>query len=209
MGSAAPHGRQTRWTRRARFIRWIGLDGNPMRRRTDRIEAVSRLVIVFLLVAMVPVAAIAAGRAADRLALREARAQQSTYHLVTAVLTQKAPETAISDPYVAVDVTWAAARWTAPDGTAHTGMVLAALGAPKGSVVRSWIDASGHVTGPPASHADVIGAVFTAVALAALGVTVVLLAAHMLLRQALERRRLSAWDAEWRATGPRWTSHRP
>ena len=24
---------------------------------------------------------------------------------------------------------------------------------------------------------------------------------------ALDRRRMRAWDAEWRATGPRWTGH--
>jgi hypothetical protein len=28
-----------------------------------------------------------------------------------------------------------------------------------------------------------------------------------LARRALDRRRLRAWDAEWRAIGPRWSGH--
>jgi hypothetical protein len=36
----------------------------------------------------------------------------------------------------------------------------------------------------------------------------VLLAAVMLGLGALDRRRLSAWEAEWRASGPHWSSHR-
>jgi hypothetical protein len=33
----------------------------------------------------------------------------------------------------------------------------------------------------------------------------VLLASSTLARRALDRRRLSAWDAEWRASGPLWS----
>jgi hypothetical protein len=29
-----------------------------------------------------------------------------------------------------------------------------------------------------------------------------------LARRVLDRRRLRAWDAEWRATGPMWSGHR-
>ena len=56
-------------TRLARCARWLGLDRNPLRRRTDRIEAAIRLVVMILLVAAMPVAAVAAGRGADHLAL--------------------------------------------------------------------------------------------------------------------------------------------
>jgi hypothetical protein len=34
------------------------------------------------------------------------------------------------------------------------------------------------------------------------------LGSSALARGALERRRLRAWDAEWRVTGPYWTGHR-
>lgn len=205
MSSAAPPERDTR---RGRLARWIGLDRNPMRRASDRIEAVLRLVTVLLLITMVPIAAIVAGRTADHVVLRQARAQQAADHQVTAVLTETAPGATAADPYVAVETTWTEARWTAPDGTTHTGMVLAALGAPKGSTVSTWINASDQVTDPPADHSDAVGAVFIAGTLATLALVLLILAFQGLLRHALDRRRLAAWDSEWRAIGPRWTTHR-
>jgi len=36
----------------------------------------------------------------------------------------------------------------------------------------------------------------------------VLLAAAVLVRRALDRRRLNAWEAEWRANGPLWSGRR-
>jgi hypothetical protein len=37
---------------------------------------------------------------------------------------------------------------------------------------------------------------------------VLLAAAGMLARRALDRRRLRAWEAEWRASGPQWSGQR-
>jgi hypothetical protein len=45
----------------ARLARWLGFDRNPLRRGTDRIEAVLRLVMMIMLVAAVPAAAIVVG----------------------------------------------------------------------------------------------------------------------------------------------------
>jgi len=40
-------------------------------------------------------------------------------------------------------------------------------------------------------------------------VTILLvLGASALTRRILDRHRMRAWDAEWRATGPRWSDHR-
>lgn len=36
---------------------------------------------------------------------------------------------------------------------------------------------------------------------------VALVGLQVLGQYALDRRRMRAWDAEWRATGPRWTGH--
>lgn len=53
----------------ARWVRWIGVDGNPLRRGTDRMEAAVRLAMVILLVVAVPVTAVFAGQLADHVAL--------------------------------------------------------------------------------------------------------------------------------------------
>ena len=193
--------------RLARLARWVGFDRNPLCRGTDRIEAVLRLVMMVALVAAVPAAAVVAGQRADHYALNRAHAQQATDHLVTAVLLQQAPATGAPDPYTSVQTTWVLARWQPPGLPSRTGQVLAAAGAPKGSTVRTWIDPSGAVTSPPLDHRDITGDVCIAVVATCLVSWLVLLASGALARWALDRRRLNAWDAEWRASGPRWSGH--
>jgi len=73
--------------------------------------------------------------------------------------------------------------------------------------VRVWIDPSGPVTDPPLDHRDIVGDVCIAVVATCLVSWLVLLASSTLARRALDRRRLSAWDAEWRASGPQWSGH--
>jgi hypothetical protein len=192
--------------RLARLARWLGFDRNPLRRGTDRIEAALRLVMI-MLAAAVPAAAVFAGQQADHVALNRAHAEQVANHLVNAVLLEQAPATGSPDPYTSVQTTWVPARWQPPGLPSRTGEVLATAGAHKGSTVRTWIGPSGAVTGPPLDHRDIVGDVCIAVVATGLVSWLVLLAFGALARRALDRRRLSAWDAEWRASGPLWSGH--
>jgi uncharacterized membrane protein YhaH (DUF805 family) len=192
----------------ARMARWLGFDRNPLRRSTDRIEAVLRLVLIILLVAVIPAAAVAAGRWADRQALRQAQAERAADHQVTAVLLENAPATGMPDPYTSVQTTWVRARWQPPGQPPRTGEVLAVVGARQGSTVRTWIDRSGAVADPPMEHRVIAGYICLAVMITCVLSWLVLLAAVLLVRRALDRRRLNAWDAEWRAGGPLWSGHR-
>lgn len=185
--------------------RWLGFDRNPLRRGTDRIEAVMRLAIMIMVAVAVPIAAVAVGQQADHLAQRRAHAQQAADHLVNAVLLQQAPATGSPDPYASVQTAWVLARWQPPGSPVRTGEVIALAGAHKGSTVRMWINASGTVAGPPPGHRDIVGDVWVAVIATCLSSWLVLLASSTLARQALDRRRLSAWDAEWRASEPVWS----
>ena len=137
----------------ARLARWLGIDRNPLRRGTDRVEAALRLVMILLVVVAVPAAAVAAGRWADHYALHRAQRQRAVNHQVTAVLLEDAPASGIPDPYTSVQTSWVPARWQPPGQPPRTGEVLALAGARKGSTVRTWIDPSGAVTdsaaGPP------------------------------------------------------------
>ena len=187
------------------MARRLGLDRNPLRRGTDRIEAALRLVLMVLLVAGVPLAAVLAGQRADHAALNRAYREQAADHLVTAVLLQQAPATGTPDPYTSVQTTWVSARWQPPGLPARTGEVLATAGARKGSTVQTWIDPSGAITDPPLDHRDIAGDVCIAVVATCLMSWLVLLASSTLARRALDRRRLRAWDAEWRASGPLWS----
>ena len=194
-------------TRRERCARRLGLDHNPLRRPVDRLEAWLRLTVLVLILTAIPAAAIMSGQIANHLLGRQAQAQQAADHQVTAVLTQRPPATEV-DPYVADPQTWVQARWTAPDGQARSGQILAPSGTPAGRKVPLWVNAAGAIVDPPAGHRDVLtGAVMIGVT-AGLMLLVVLMGFQAWARRALDRRRLAAWDNDWRATGPLWTDHR-
>ena len=191
----------------ARLARWLGFDRNPLRRGTDRVQGAVRLVMIFLVVAMIP-AAVAAGRWADHYALHRAQAQMAVNHKVIAVLLHDAPATGVPDPYTSVETTWVPARWQPPGQPPRTGEVLALAGARKGSTVRTWIDPSGAIADPPLDHRVIVGDVWLAVTATFLVSGLLLLAAGELTRRMLDRRRMRAWEAEWRTSGPLWSRHR-
>ena len=191
----------------ARLARWLGFDHNPLRRGTDRVEAALRLVMIILMVVAVP-AAVAAGRWADHDTLHRAQLQRTVNHQVTAILLEDAPAIGVPEPYTSVSTNWVPARWQPPGQPPRTGQVLALAGAHKGSTVRTWIDPSGAVTNPPIDHRIVVGDVCIAVMVTCLGSWLLLLATGVLVRRVLDRWRLRAWEAEWRASGPLWSGHR-
>jgi hypothetical protein len=57
-------------------------------------------------------------------------------------------------------------------------------------------------------RSQVTGEVFPAVTLAMLAAAFAMLGAAALAHRALQRRRMNAWDAEWRAVAPSWTGPR-
>ena len=81
-------------------------------------------------------------------------------------------------------------------------------GARAGSTVRIWVDSTGAQTGPPLRHDQATGQAFLATVTAPLALGAILLCAASLTIQALDRRRLALWDADWQATEPRWSSRR-
>jgi hypothetical protein len=75
-------------------------------------------------------------------------------------------------------------------------------------MVRTWIGPSGAVTDPPLDHRVIAGDVWMAVTATLLVSGLLLLGAAGLARRMLDRRRLRAWEAEWRTSGPLWSRHR-
>ena len=199
-----PAGGPARWTRCAR---WLGLDHNPLRRPADRLEVALRLIALIVILAGVPLASIGVGQAVYHAGLRQARAERATEYQASAILTQPAPAHGSPDPYSGEEIAWVSARWVGPNGTIHYGLVLTAADARKGSSVTIWTDASGAVMDPPESQGDIVSNVFVGSASTGLLLTLVLVGLYGLGRRLLDRRRMRAWDAEWRTTGPRWTGH--
>jgi hypothetical protein len=178
-------------------------DRNPLRRTVDRAEAVivAGLAVAFL--AAAPLTAVAAWHAAYSGGSRTVHAQQAAWRQVPAV-----PLTTVPAPGYGRYEATVEARWTAPDGTRHTGTVPVPRGATAGRAVPVWVDAAGRRTGPPLQLAQVRYQAELAAILAPLITGLVLLCAGGLAHGVLGRRRLAAWDADWWVTEPHWTRRR-
>jgi hypothetical protein len=186
-----------------RLARGLRLDRNPLRRGSDRVEAVMLGVLLTGFLAGAPLAAHAAGSWTHATSSRQAQAEQTARHHVPATLLQAA------SPWdYGGSGSEANARWTAPDGQVCTGQIFFPDGGPVGSTVMIWVTRAGQLTDPPLRPSQVEGRTHLAEAVAVAALAVTLAIVGWLGRWALDRRRLVGWDADWLATGPRWSSRR-
>jgi hypothetical protein len=192
---------------RGLWLRGLWPDRNPLRRTSDRLAAaiVGTTLIAFLVSA--PIAALAAGQWAEAAAFGVARSQHTSWRQVPAVLLADAPDS-VDVGYGGVALPEVRARWAAPDGTVRQGYVEASSGTRAASTVLIWVNQGGRQTGPPLRPDQVTGQKVLAMVIAPFALGGFLLCAGALGLQAVERRRLDAWDAEWRTIGPRWSSLR-
>jgi len=191
-----------RASRLGRFVRGRRPDRNPLRRGSDRVETavLALLVIVFLVAA--PFTALASGSWGLARAHQAQLAERaSSYQVPAIVLKLQAPSGgAYADP-------GAQARWTAHDGKAITGEIAVPLGTMVGSTQWLWTTADGRVTNPPLEDSQVTGQAYVTEGFAVVILAVLLTITGLMTRWTLDKRRMAAWDAEWRTTGPRWTTH--
>lgn len=174
---------------------------SPLRRRWDRAEAaiLGGLLAVFVIGGTL--AALIGGRWAYDAALRVRHDELAASHRVPAVLLTTASQQ--PSGYYASAKAW----WRTPDGARHTGEVSALQGTAAGTTVKVWVTADGRLTGPPLQPMQVQGQGVLAGVLAVMAVALVLSGAGLAVHSAAERRRMSAWDDEWRAIGPKWSRH--
>jgi hypothetical protein len=189
-----------------RLRRIVVGDDNPLRRHVDKLESavVVSMVVAFLVAA--PLLAIFAVRIVAAAGAREVRAETSWKH-VSAVLTQDAG-TGLIGLDGEWDTSWVTARWTARDGTRHSGLIPVELNARAGQRVTLYAAPAGQLTPPPmtsravAEH-EVVAAIAVPAGLALL-LSITVWAARVL----ANRRRMAGWTKAWAAIGPRWSSLR-
>jgi hypothetical protein len=194
--------RKPRVSRLGRFMRGRRPDRNPLRRVSDRVETAVLAVLVVAFLAAGPFVALACGTAAHAIAHRTQIAEQSSRHLVPAVLLQTAPSASTGDVPLPPEVR---ARWLAPDGKVVTGEVPVPPGTAADTTVRVWTTRDGQLTDPPLQDSQVAGQTFLAETFGVVTLATLLIITGLLVRRALDKRRMAAWDADWLATGPRWT----
>lgn len=158
--------------RRPWLARRLGLDGNPLRRRTDKAASCFALLLLTVFLTGVPLLSAAAGWTG-----RSAGAGQQasrSWHQVPAVLLQAAPAAASG----VNGYSWVRARWIAPEGRTRTGRIPVSTHLAAGRTVRLWVNAAGSPAGPPLNHRAVLAREATAatVAIATPGIVLLCLA---------------------------------
>ncbi len=193
---------RTNWL--ARLVRGRRLDRNPLRRGSDRAETIVLGALLAGFLAAAPFAVHTAGSWTYATSAREAQAQRATLRQVPATLMQTSPHTA-ADPGAGGAFLSVGARWRAPDGQERTGELVVAYGTDTGSTVPVWVDQAGRLADPPLSRVQLVTRAQLARELAVGALAIALVGATWLTRRILDRHRMAAWDADWRATGSRWS----
>lgn len=189
-----------RWL--SRQVRGLRPDRNPLRRRIDRAETYLLGGLFVASAVAVPFAAHAASHAAYESALRMQQEQLATRSQVTAVITSTT--SANVNGYAVSGYLEATATWTSATGARQSGVILAEPGSHKGTKLLVWIDPAGDLTTPPIATAQVISERDAATIGGIAGVVVMAVGAGGLIHFVLYRRRLAAWDADWRVTARAW-----
>ncbi|MFJ9587522.1 Rv1733c family protein [Streptomyces acidicola] len=172
---------------------------NPLRRRSDRIEAW----VVLAVWTFTVLSGVVTGLLATRSVEQNLDRQRIEWRPVVAQLTEDAPGAAVTSAPGSTRV-WAEVRWTARDGSAHTGQTRVAPASAVGTPVTVWTDTDGRMVTEPATRSE------ARVRSSLIGVLVGVTAAGVpfvggrLVRGRLERRRMEEWDEEWARVGPLW-----
>ncbi len=189
-----------------RLTRRLGRDGNPMRRRSDLIDAWLVPVAIVVFVALCPLILALVGNWARAANASEERAQAHWHH-VQAVLLHSVPGAEQADHGTNSWIAWTPVRWTA-GGIEHTAVVPVPSGTRAGAVVTVWLDSAGKAHVPPLTRDGASGRVLEASVLGLAVLAVALAIMIMLARRFLDRRRLAGWETAWLAVGPTWSRHR-
>ncbi|MFH9959753.1 hypothetical protein ACH4PR_00055 [Streptomyces mirabilis] len=189
---------------RVRGWRWRR---NPLRRRSDVVEAWTVLTVAVLLFVGAPLAGAAVGWCRYESAQARAATQRAERQRVSAVLVETAPAAVPSPQGARLPTFRVKVRWTEPGKGPRTGEALVPAGGQRGDRVAVWLDKRGRNVGPPVSTGAVWQHALTTGVSTAAGVVAVVLAWHFAVRRIAARRRLAEWEREWARTGPKWRRH--
>lgn len=190
---------------------WLGrrlaLGRNPLRRRSDRVEA-AVLALVLLALAAALLAGALVGVRVMAAGMRQARHDQATERQVTAVLRTDAQDDYSGAANGAAPATAPARASWSSGGTSHEGSVWVAAGLTRGTRVRVWVDGQGRATGDPATRSQAVCDAVAAGLAVPTGSGAVLVVLWWLVRLRLDRARRAAWTRDWDRVGPLWSPGR-
>ncbi|WP_449343592.1 Rv1733c family protein [Streptomyces yaanensis] len=168
---------------------------NPLRRRSDALEAWIVLAVWAVTVAGGVLAGLAATHSVERGLARE----RAEWRPVVALLAEDAAATASGAERV-----WVKVRWTGTDGSSHAGQARVAAGSRTGTAVTVWTDREGLLVTQPVTESQAQVRAAMVGVLVGVGVAAVPFVGGRIVRERLERRRMAQWDEAWERFGPMW-----
>ncbi|MFF2507601.1 hypothetical protein ACFVTY_30090 [Streptomyces sp. NPDC058067] len=173
-------------------VRWWRFRRNPLRRRSDVIEAWAELIVwLIAVVGGVIAGAVTAGAVVSLIAQERAERQK-----VTAVVTGERAE-AQSYRTRGTSQVRATVRRTAPDSSARTGHTQVPSIDRTGTRVTVWTDRHGALVSAPLSPVDEVSRAVFMGGLVATGAGATAWGCGRIAREGLNRYRLHQWGQEW------------
>jgi hypothetical protein len=183
-------------------LRRFTMGSGPLKRTSDRLECLARILLACILLTGVAVA-LAVATAVYTQARIEATAQAAARHRVDAQLLEAAAKPTTGNAGMA-DVEPATAVWPGPSGSERKGIVYVAVGAKVGSTVPIWVDRQGNRTTRPLDDGDVATRALGYAILTYFGISAVAVGGYRWFRSMLDRSRSRRWATEWAIVEPGW-----
>jgi hypothetical protein len=185
-------------------LRRFLVGSGPLKRTSDRVEALGRVLAVTLVLLAVPVALALATVTRSDLTAAAAR-QAADLHQVVGVTRE--------------DVPWpdqgmggrasVRAVVTDPDGLRREVRVVVERGTPARTQVPVWLADDGTVAAAPVGGAAIAVEAASIGGVVVLGALLLAVGGQVLLRRRLDRGRARRWDAEWALVEPMWSRRVP
>lgn len=180
---------------------------NPLRRRSDVVEAWTKVLVALLLFVAAPALGAATawwGHGQAQAIVAEQRAER---HHVRATVVDRTP--APCRPESSADSTYrATVHWKAPDGTEKSTTARVPADTRHGDTVDVWLDSRGQSVPPPSDSAEIWQHSATIGSFTTIGTVLTVLLAHRAVRAVAMRHRMAEWDRDWALTEPQWTHRR-
>lgn len=192
-----------RWRR---LVRWVVVGTGPLKRGTDRVEMVTRLLVLVAVVLALP-AAVGSGMSLHGRLVAAAQEQAAQRQQVKGIVLTQPPtatDTPAADGPATADVP---VRWVTASGAARVATVPVPDTVHAGDVVTVWLTRSGDPTTPPASAASATSDSVSVGLAVLLAIPMLAWLVHALVRRLLDVRRARQWQAGWQAVEPVWAPH--
>lgn len=181
---------------------------NPLRRRSDVVEAWTTVVVALLLFVAAPVLGAATAWWGYGQAQQIVAEQRAERHQVRATVEDRTPGVLSTGQLGGQHSYRATVHWKAADGTEKSTTAQVPAGARNGDSVEVWLDSRGRSVPPPSDGAEIWQHSATVGSFTTIGTVLTVLLAHRAVRAVALRHRMAEWDRDWALTEPQWTHRR-